>query len=468
MTSIEDVDINDIKAFLLINGFNITDNKKAYEKAFNLMKNQKTIYDNVPLSIIEWMMAHNLVILKKEIHLYNENEIKNLSDRDRRELANLLGMKTSNIDNIINILKYLHKLIDFSNLPNDTILDIIKNMDINNILSFCNTNKRINKICHEEDLKSIVISKIPDDNFDISKFTLNELFLYSKFINLKKKIVIFDTRIYVHIDDAVYIPYQHTREFNKILIPNNINQIAPYGYYGLDLALLTKNGDILSMNISSEDEINNFFDEDIGLDKIIKIEPVLSGSKSLRILTANGKYYKWDSYDGLKDVAGPPGVIQRAGEYYLTYTGEVYHNRFSNEPFTKIPKLNNIKQITDIGYFLSEEGLIYIIDKYDMSVTFHSDIKNIKQLISEYGSYEKGNRFERHIYMLDINGDVYFKSINDKGEIDLSIPKLYEELKDIVEITGNYILGLVALDKYNRLSVKARDEDIQLYQWEFK
>ena len=200
--------------------------------------------------------------------------------------------------------------------------------------------------------------------------------MYSKILSLKNRIVIFDIKIFVHIDDAVYLPYQHTKDFNKINIPNNIYQIAPYGYYGHDLGLLNENSEILSMNMF-EIEITNFFDNDICLDKIIKIKSVMSGSKNLNMLIADGKYYSWDGYNGLKNVVGPSGVIQRTGEYYLTYTGEVYHNRFSNEHFIKIPNLNNIKQITSVGYFLFEDGYIYIIDKYDLSVTFQPDIKNI-------------------------------------------------------------------------------------------
>jgi hypothetical protein len=206
--------------------------------------------------------------------------------------------------------------------------------------------------------------------------------------------------------------------------------------------------------------IDKFYD--IGIDKIIDIKSILSGTKSLELLTADGKFYRWDSYDGLKSEKASVGTIQIAYPYYLTYTGDVYHRKYSK--INKIEGLSNIKQITHNGFFLSENGDVYVFDEDKELIILHPGVKNITQICSRYRS-RNDNKYQ--VYMLDNKGNVHFKAISiDK--IDLTIPKLYEGLKDIVEIQDSEIIGFAALDKYNRLSLKNRDSAIQLYQWQFK
>jgi len=103
MTSIRDIDVNDLKLFLRVNDINLNNNEEIYEKAMGLMKSRRTKYAGVPDSIIEWMMAHNLIKLNTKIPAYTKNQIKNMMEEERRELADLLEMKTSNVDKIINI-----------------------------------------------------------------------------------------------------------------------------------------------------------------------------------------------------------------------------------------------------------------------------------------------------------------------------------------------------------------------------
>ena len=108
--NIFDIPYDNIIIFLKINNVEIKDNDKNYEKAKILMKNKTTIYRDVPKSIIEWMVAHNLIFLKIDVPTYSEEEVLSLNDDDTVKLAKLLLMKGTNKVNIINILKYLHKL----------------------------------------------------------------------------------------------------------------------------------------------------------------------------------------------------------------------------------------------------------------------------------------------------------------------------------------------------------------------
>ena len=111
MTDVRDINHDDIKIFLRINNIKIFDNDDDYDEAFKLMKNSDTIVE--PTSIIEWMMAHNLIIKKVKIDDYTINDLINLSINERNKLAKKLGMSSNNINNIVNILHYLHKTYNF-------------------------------------------------------------------------------------------------------------------------------------------------------------------------------------------------------------------------------------------------------------------------------------------------------------------------------------------------------------------
>jgi len=121
MTSIYDIPYEDIQKFLLANNQNFEDEKDAYDKALLLLKDKNA--KGHTISIIEWMIAHNLLIRKVEIPNYTFSQINNMSQIEIDELAKLLTMKGNNRDNIKNILKYLHKLYDEINLDNNTGID---------------------------------------------------------------------------------------------------------------------------------------------------------------------------------------------------------------------------------------------------------------------------------------------------------------------------------------------------------
>jgi len=124
----------------------------AYNAASILLKDKKTIGHTT--SIIEWMMAHNLLIRKVNIPIYNVYDIDNMSPIEINKLAKLLTMKGNNINNIKNILKYLNKLQD----DYDIIFTKIKDVDIKILLDLndyelnkiCRTNKYINTLCNDD------------------------------------------------------------------------------------------------------------------------------------------------------------------------------------------------------------------------------------------------------------------------------------------------------------------------------
>jgi len=135
MTSIYDIPYEDIEEFLLANNsrYDFKNDDEAYNTALILLKDKKSIGHT--MSIIEWMMAHNLVMRKINISNYTVQEIDNMSQIKINQLAKLLTMNSNNVDNIKNILRFLHKLDDVTLLPeiNSIILRNLNELEINDI-----------------------------------------------------------------------------------------------------------------------------------------------------------------------------------------------------------------------------------------------------------------------------------------------------------------------------------------------
>ena len=133
MTSIYDIPYKDIKEFLLANNsrYVFENEDDAYDKALLLLKNKNS--KGHTISIIEWMIAHNLLISKINIPNYDIDEIDKMSRIEINKLAKLLTMKGNNPNNIKNILRYLNKLGDknITLLPevNDIILNILYDIE---------------------------------------------------------------------------------------------------------------------------------------------------------------------------------------------------------------------------------------------------------------------------------------------------------------------------------------------------
>ena len=201
MTSIYNIPYEDIKIFLLANNINIANKNKDYDKALILLKDKKSKGHSI--SIIEWMMAHNLLINKANISNYTNEDIDNMSLNQINKLSKLLGMKGNNPNNIKNILRYLNKLDDenISLLPeiNDIILNtlsdiektdkeillLIKSGSFRDIIDLLRThyNKKIIRELILDNMEEIV-DNLSRDNlilFIIELINNNELGLAKKF-----------------------------------------------------------------------------------------------------------------------------------------------------------------------------------------------------------------------------------------------------------------------------------------------
>src|SRR5688572_5753331 len=112
MADIHDLDISDVRDFLSANnrdrynyhGFssksnnkNSVDDSNTYNVAFNLMKDPNSIYEDVPDSIIQWMLAYNALQKKINIPSYTKNQIEKLNSDDFNHLSKLVGLNKNNM-----------------------------------------------------------------------------------------------------------------------------------------------------------------------------------------------------------------------------------------------------------------------------------------------------------------------------------------------------------------------------------
>ena len=96
MATVYDIPYDDIKEFLLANNKDFINKNDAYDKAQILFKDRKAIEHTT--SIIEWLIAYNLLIRKINIPNYTVYEIDNMSQIEIDKLSKLLTMKSNNVE----------------------------------------------------------------------------------------------------------------------------------------------------------------------------------------------------------------------------------------------------------------------------------------------------------------------------------------------------------------------------------
>ena len=143
MSNIRELDLKNLKHFLLINNVKIPKyDDDIYDKAFELMGKKTSVYDDKDISIIEWMLAYNALKRKVINKIYHIDDIDNMSGLELSKLAKSLGMLKPNISSIINILRFMHKfdtkgeretitgVYDFDNV----LLKVVEPKDLDNLI----------------------------------------------------------------------------------------------------------------------------------------------------------------------------------------------------------------------------------------------------------------------------------------------------------------------------------------------
>lgn len=110
---ITDIPLSELEAFLRLNRVKPPrSDADIYQSAWDLILSGEA---NYPANIVEWMMAYEVDRKKTKIPGYSRAEIHNLSKDDLRKLANLLDMRTTDVNHMIGIMYYLHKLHEPTN-----------------------------------------------------------------------------------------------------------------------------------------------------------------------------------------------------------------------------------------------------------------------------------------------------------------------------------------------------------------
>jgi len=232
MTSIYDIPYIDIKEFLLANNKNFESEQDAYNEAFKLFENKKA--KNHTISIIEWIIAHNLLINNIDIPYYSIDDIDNMHQNDINKLAKLLTMNGNDRSNIKNILRYLNKLYDEQQflLPDikEYILDKLNKLEMQEIdftkLKYEDVIYLLLKHRNKKEIRKFIYINL--ENIII----YNSVFSYlSHFVdNVNTPITINDQNVKIYIGndemfDLVNFTF-HLIRLNEIVLAKNVFDIS--------------------------------------------------------------------------------------------------------------------------------------------------------------------------------------------------------------------------------------------------
>jgi hypothetical protein len=394
MTDINDIPLSDIKIFLAINGKDVKDVKNIttlYNVAFELMQDPTTSYKNVPISIIQWMKAYNLILNKIDIPTYTLNEIEQLDTKELSELAKLLTMKTTNINSVINILIYMDKLYDddiiLNNMifPKEVAKNILSNMDYATTYNVLSASKNINKL-------------LPD----------YKNWLHLGAISRELKYVNYNTRKYYNSD--LYDLKPGDRVFNYLKMGTHVNMKNRMGGRSkikrkIYLYRNNKNYIVISSNNNSAklkhvDVSGNIIDDNIIYISVRRLE---------------GKVF-WETQDGYRIRPGillmdKGPLIENIDSIYLKYKTVPY------DIFVENPELDMMVTVKSNKRY---QKLLYVI-------------KNLKD---DYMSLDQAY-FDDFPDLSDLPRILYVYKIDDEWKIDNSdISEVYDEIFSIEKIGG--------------------------------
>jgi len=406
MTSVYDIPLDDIRKFLLANNKNFDLETDGYQTALSLLKDKNV--KGHTTSIIEWMIAHNLIINNVDIPHYSTYEIDNMNQNDINKLAKLLTMKGNNRNNIKNILKYLNKLDEKEFLLpeiNDLILGILDRIELENI----------------DNLK-------PDEIINLLKTHRNKAFIRKMvYDNLTK--IIFYNFLGIDILSLSYLTYIITLRKNLStdviyqLIIFNENKL--HKYHTIDQINRIKR----SMEISRPTDIDQINIGEVNMDKLIKFIIDLIDIDEIGLFKES--IYLVNKYKL---------IVDRDFNYYLIQ--ELLY------------KINDITTLKNLNEFFGEEVFdIYIEDfmTHDFIEQSNSDIflKNLVKL-QKYDLLIKFLERLNYGYFFNVIPIILKKT---KKAIESKNDDLIMRYLDVLKIAYGY--RIINSNKLNRLIEEA-------------
>lgn len=173
MTSIKDISYDEIESLLRDNDIKIPENEDdAYKLAFEFIMSGKDYQASD--QIFRWITAYNFLHSKKKIAKYGREDIAKMSNKQLKDLAKLLDIETNNSDDLIGVLKYLHKFeynyhldLDYKTLAN------VYGRPLANALKDLGVDKIINVYDYEQDEPGVFYISGSGGSFDFdSKYGL--------------------------------------------------------------------------------------------------------------------------------------------------------------------------------------------------------------------------------------------------------------------------------------------------------
>lgn len=339
MADITDLNINYVINFLEENGIiSPKTTKQIYDKAFKLMMKKTTTYNEVDISIIEWMLAYNAIQNNAITETYHIDDIISMTASEQNELAKSLGMKGNNINNIINILRYMHKLYKIS---------LTGNYDIDKLLLQTIDSKELNNLV----INNYMIKILDDQNFWKERLQ-KRLGLKSNIKNIDYKLI---TKF---LDNGKSFEENYQEALKKyqdqvvdILLENEVVlEVKPFGLL-----------DDLHFNMSDLQEIKNLPYDEFIKNILDKTNEILEGEEQVDISYFNEKVYDGDgiivempiSYDYVNE-----------NEHLITHVfknkngftnGQILYELAQKIPSEEEIKANNIRMV--------EQNHNYIIDE---------------------------------------------------------------------------------------------------------
>ena len=457
MTSLTAISLSDIKFFLTLNNRSISVDD-IYSEAWDLIISGTIT--SAPPSVTDWIISYNLLHQKINIPIYKTSEILLSPDKEVKDLANLLTLPNVDKESIIRILGYLNVLnndIDiFETLPQEILINIIKELDCKSILLICKSSKQFNKFC-ELKLDTLLKQKLhKETKFITDTYNREELIRLCRLYKTK------------HISAGGY--------HSLVLKDDQVYSFGD-GYNGqLGLADLDI-FEVLGTEVNNPTLITN----------LQNITQISTGTYNSWALNANGQVYAWGDNEhgqlGLGNytnifyptlVSGLEDIIQISSNEALSYAlndkGQIYAfgsndlNQFGsnfemNTP-SLIPELDNIKQISVGSYHtlaLTNDGKVYSFgsNTHGQLGLGDFDDRNIPSLIAEINNVIHISSGLAHSVSLMNDGHTYSFGINEFGQLGLgdyddgNIPILIANLHNIIQISaGNgYSLALTNTGK---------------------
>jgi len=256
MNSIHDVPYEDIQEFLRANKKSYLNENDAYNKALILLKDRNAIGHT--MSIIEWIIAHNLIKKKVKISDFTIYQIDNMQQFQIDELAKILTMSGNNRDNIKNILSYMNKLSILPEHPDvkplilDTILQLqILSSPLDEVMNIFENNKFMRKFIYDN-MDKIISNNIKIEN---SKLTQDSAHSLANFI--------FDFMV----SNEIILAKEALKFASKYDFKLSISQILFSLTYNV---LMSLNTNLIVKYFELSEYINSLYKENGNVDYIIK------------------------------------------------------------------------------------------------------------------------------------------------------------------------------------------------------